>query len=360
MTSGPVRTIPNRGTVETERHRRWEGRTMTTTSISVQDIQDAVHLACRAPSFHNSQPWRWISESGSLRLFLDTDQLVGSDRSERQALLSCGAALDHLRVAMAARGWSTDVDRFPNPNDRHYLADIDFSPAVAVTAAQRRAADAILCRRTDRLPFEKVEDWPAFEQLLRLRVDTRPVHVDVLAARQRTELAEASHLADVLRMYDAAYHAELVWWTSPFGAATGIPHSALVSAPESDRVDIGRSFPVTHNRERRHEIDDDQATVVVISAFDDSSKDILECGETLSAVLLEATMAGLASCTLTHMTEHPATRGIISTLTGHQLPQVLVRIGVAPVLDQVPPPTPRRPLSDVLHCRTDANTRNRH
>jgi hypothetical protein len=183
-------------------------------------------------------------------------------------------------------------------------------------------------------------------------VGNRPVRVDVLAPQQRTELAGASRLADVLRMYDAAYHAELTWWTSPFGAATGIPHTALVSAPESERVDIGRSFPVTHNRQRRQQTPEDRANVVVISAFDDTWMDILLCGEALSAVLLEATMAGLASCTLTHMTEHAATRGIISALTGHEFPQVLVRIGSVPVLDEVPPPTPRRPLSEVFHHRT--------
>lgn len=324
---------------------------MTKATIPLREIEDAVSLACRAPSFHNSQPWKWVLESATLKLFLDTDWLVATDSSGRQAMLSCGAALDHLRVAMAAAGWTTVVDRFPNPNNRHHLADIDFRPAVGVTPAQRRAADAILCRRTDRLPFGAVADWPAFEKLLRLAVGNRPTQIDVLDAQQHTELAEASHLADVLRMYDAAYHAELDWWTSPFGAATGIPHSALVSAAESDRVDIGRSFPVTHTRERRRQIGDDEATVVVISALGDTREDILGCGETLSAVLLEATVAGLASCTLTHLTEHSATRDIISTLTGHPLPQVLVRIGIAPALDEVPPPTPRRQLSEVFRYR---------
>lgn len=87
---------------------------------------------------------------------------------------------------------------------------------------------------------------------------------------------------------------------------------------------------------------------MVISALGDTREDILACGETLSAVLLEATIVGLASSTLTHVTEHAATSDIISSLTGHRLPQVLVRIGTAPALDDVPPPTPRRQLSDVF------------
>ncbi|MDX1877128.1 NAD(P)H nitroreductase [Mycolicibacterium sp. 141076] len=324
---------------------------MMKTAVALGEIEDAVHSACRAPSFHNSQPWMWVLESTTLRLFLDPDQLVDTDSAGRQALLSCGAALDHLRVVMAARGWEILVDRFPNPNNRHHLADIEFRQSAGITTAQRRDADAVARRRSDRLPYGPVENPAALETLLRLAVEDRPAYVDLLAPQQRDKVAEASHLAEALRMYDTEYHAELAWWTAPFGATTGIPHSALVSAAESDRVETGRTFPVTHTRERRQHAGDDQATIVVISALDDNPRGILACGETLSTVLIEATGAGLASCTLTHVTEHPATRGIIGALTGHPLPQVLVRIGVAPEFDDVPPPTPRRPLSDVFHVR---------
>ena len=62
---------------------------MTKTAMSLREIRDAVHLACRAPSYHNSQPWKWVLESATLRLFLDTDRLVNTDSSGRQALLSC-------------------------------------------------------------------------------------------------------------------------------------------------------------------------------------------------------------------------------------------------------------------------------
>lgn len=215
---------------------------MMKTAVALGEIEDAVHSACRAPSFHNSQPWIWVLESTTLRLFLDPDQLVDTDSAGRQALLSCGAALDHLRVVMAARGWEILVDRFPNPNNRHHLADIDFRQSAGITAAQRRDADAVARRRSDRLPYGPVENLAAFEMLLRLAVKDRPTHVDLITPQQRVKLAEASHLAEALRMYDTEYHAELAWWTAPFGATTGIPHSALVSAAESDRVEVGRTF----------------------------------------------------------------------------------------------------------------------
>jgi hypothetical protein len=36
-----------------------------------QLIREAVSLACHAPSLHNSQPWRWVSEGVALQLWAD-------------------------------------------------------------------------------------------------------------------------------------------------------------------------------------------------------------------------------------------------------------------------------------------------
>lgn len=326
---------------------------MPRTLIPAEVIADAVRLACGAPSFHNTQPWSWAVNEGRLHLFADGDRVVATDHGGRQALISCGAALDHLRVAMAAAGHEAHVEYYPNPNDHKHIAAIDFSPMANVTRDHRHRADAILARRTDRLPFRPPTDWDGFERLLRATLHGDASDVDVVDDIHRSELAEAASLTEALRLYDSTYHAEMDWWTAPYEVDDGIPHSALVSAAESDRVDVGRSFPITHHRERRVGLGDDASTILVISARHDSSRDILGCGETLSAVLLEATMAGLATCTLTHVTEFSATRDIVAAITGRPLPQVLVRVGTAPVLEETPPPTPRRAMAEVLRFNVE-------
>lgn len=322
-----------------------------TQTVSSDVIADAVHVACRAPSFHNSQPWQWVLDPRGLQLFVDPDRLVHTDTSGREALISCGAVLDHLCVVMAAAGWVTGVERFPNPNDHGHVAAMEFTKMPFVTEGHRRRADAILSRRTDRLPFRPPPDVQSLELLLRTTVDEDVALLDVLGAEARPKLAEASHLTESLRLYDSTYHAELSWWTAPFESTDGIPESSLVSAAESDRVDVGRTFPVTSHQDRRLDVGEDRSTILVLSARDDTRRDILGCGELLSAVLLEATMVGMATCTLTHMTEVAASRDIVSALTGRPYPQVLIRIGLAPALEQTPPPTPRRPLTDVLRFR---------
>ena len=323
---------------------------MRDTMVDTEVIKNAVQLACRAPSLHNSQPWHWLAEDGIVQLYLDKDRvLYSTDHLGREALIGCGAALDHFRVAMAAAGWTANVDRFPNPNNPLHLASIDFSPIEFVTEGHRRRADAILRRRTDRLPFVEPPNWDSVESQLRRTVTSDAVRLDVIADELRPELAEASQLTEALRLYDSSYHAELSWWTGPFETREGIPDSSLISASESDRVDIGRNFPVTRNSDRRLGFGHDHSKILVLSTYNNERPSVLKCGEALSAVLLDAAMAGLATCTLTHITELRASRNIVASLIEQTTtPQVLIRIGQIPHIEDVPPATPRRPIDEVF------------
>src|SRR5438132_1053885 len=58
----------------------------------------------------------WNPDGGVLELFADPTRIGQStDHTGREVLISCGAVLDHFRVAMAAAGWEAYTDRFPNP-----------------------------------------------------------------------------------------------------------------------------------------------------------------------------------------------------------------------------------------------------
>lgn len=327
--------------------------------IPVDVIRDAVALACRAPSVHNSQPWKWVADGSVLHLFADRERQVPNiDSTGREMILSCGAALDHLRVAMAAVGWDATVDRFPDGTDSDHVAAVEFSPSSSVDGAQSRRAEAIRRRRTDRLPLAAPRGWAALESTLRGFIDGEAVMLAVVADDARPQLAEASRLTESIRRQDSTYQSELRWWTSPFALDQGVPPGARVSASEADRVDVARGFPTTGYSERRSQVDVDHSKIVVLSTPSDpldpsgSRLDVLRCGESLSTLLLECTVAGLATCTLTHLTEIEPSRRVISQLTGQPgLPQLLIRIGKTPVSEH-PRPTPRRPVSEVLRFGT--------
>jgi nitroreductase len=325
---------------------------MTRTTVDTKVITTAVELACRAPSLHNSQPWRWVAGGAVVDLFADPHRIVAAtDGSGRESIISCGAVLDHFRDAMLAAGWDTGVDRFPNPSNLDHLASIDFAPADYVTDAQRDRAAAIARRRTDRRPFRAPKDWASFEPVLRSAFDPALATLDVLADEARPRLVEASRLAEVLRRYDDLYHHELRWWTAPLRESEGIPESALPSAAQGRDVDVNRRFPANGHAGEAPAAHD-QAKVVVLSGYGDTRADWLGCGQALSAVLLECTMAGLATNTVTHITEVQAGRDIVRELLSDTalVPQVLIRVGAEPG-GEPPEPTPRRPLQDVLHMR---------
>ncbi|OBH56673.1 nitroreductase family protein [Mycobacterium sp. E2479] len=322
---------------------------MLDTMVETKVMVNVVRLACRAPSLYNTQPWLWVADGDWLDLFLDASRVVHTDRSMREAHISCGGALEHLRVAMAAASWIADVERFPDLGNPTHLARVKFAPADEVTDRQRSRADAILKRRSDRLPFLAPIDWESFETVLRGRIDTSSVRLDVLPEEVRPRLAEAAAFTESLRLYDSAYHLELDWWTAPFEVSEGIPYSSLVSAAESDRVGVNRHFPFTRNLDRRAGVTRDFSKILMLSTDDDSHANAFACGEVLSRVLLECTMAGLATCPVSQLTELSVSRELLAALTDHiDLPQVLVRVGIAPALDGAPPPTPRRALADVL------------
>ncbi|MCV7351161.1 NAD(P)H nitroreductase [Mycobacterium parmense] len=326
------------------------GTASTHAGPDIEVIRQAVLLAGRAPSVHNSQPWRWVTEDGKLRLFVDRRRAVpGADPSGRETILSCGVVLDHVRVAMLAAGWQARIRRFPDPLDPDNLATIEFAPAAMVSRNDRDRAGAILQRRTDRLPLGRPTYWHLLEPGLRGACDQNLVMLDVLPDEARPRLAKVSRLTEVLRRDDATYRAELDWWTSPFALAEGVPPSALLSERESRRVDIGRAFPARGHGDRRPEVAADWSKILVLSTPDDTRVDVLRCGEALSAVLLECTTASVATCTLTHLIEIEESRDIVRGLLDKRgRPQVLIRAGIAPPAEHLAAPTPRRPLDDVL------------
>jgi nitroreductase len=323
------------------------------TMVDVDVITGAMKLAVRAPSLHNSQPWRWVADGGVLELFADPTRIGRStDSTGREVLISCGAVLDHFCVAMAAAGWEALIDRFPNPNNHDHLATVDFRRMEFVTDAHRARAEAIRHRQTDRLPFAAPPQWHSFEPVLRQTVDASIADLDVISDDSRPQLADASRLSAEMRRYDSSYHAELQWWTAHSDSSQGIPQSALLSESEAQRVDVARDFPTGRERERRALVSGDHSKILVLSTYDDSRENALGCGEALSTVLLECTMASLATCTLTHMIELHASREIVRRLTGRTAePQALIRVGTIPQTESPPSPTPRRPVSEVLQIR---------
>ncbi len=72
--------------------------------LSAADVAAVVAMAGRAPSVHNTQPWRFAIHDSAIDLLADTSRLLPSiDPDGRELMISCGAALFGLRLGMRSR-----------------------------------------------------------------------------------------------------------------------------------------------------------------------------------------------------------------------------------------------------------------
>ena len=113
--------------------------TMSQESQLTTALAEAAATAGHAPSVHNTQPWRWrvLPDALELRSVADR-QLAASDPEGRLLAISCGTALHHARLALAAEGWRAVVERLPDPADSELLARLtDLSHTTADPDAMR-------------------------------------------------------------------------------------------------------------------------------------------------------------------------------------------------------------------------------
>jgi hypothetical protein len=88
------------------------------TAFDEGTVRAAIALASRAPSTHNTQPWICRLGVASVQLYADpTRWLPATDRDRRDLIVSCGAMLHHLQVALGSFGIDVTIHRLPNPAD---------------------------------------------------------------------------------------------------------------------------------------------------------------------------------------------------------------------------------------------------
>lgn len=316
------------------------------------ELTASVDDALRAPSVHNTQPWRWRIRRDGVELHADRSRLlVATDPDGRDLVLSCGAALHHLRVALAARGLRAEVAYLPDPEADGHLATVTLRPGSGDVTGMD-LFPAIARRRTER---RRMSHRPVPDGHLDTLVEVARAAGAVLVpvpppARERL----AALLDDAARRQRdvPGYTAELHGWTHRHaGSHDGVPAGNVAPVPVGGPL---RPFPQARLAQPplRPGLgrEPDAARMLVLATIGDTALDRLVAGEAASAVLLAATALGLATTPLSQALEIESTR---HELRWHVLgvpehPQLLLRVGwpARGVADL--PATPRRPLRSVL------------
>ncbi len=304
-------------------------------------LAQAASLAGYAPSIHNTQPWRWRLAGDTLDLRLERSRVLAvTDPDDRLAMLSCGAALNHAVVALAATGWPATVTRLPDPGDPEHLARLHVEPRPFDALATHRM-QTIVIRHTDRRPVTGAKVQPVDIAAVTESIEVQGARLHVLHPEQLYDLSAAAEYARRTEASESPWREELAYWTGgDRHDGTGVPATATPAENPQTQIpgrDFGRYGTLPISAEH-----DTAATFAILYGPGDHPEDWLRAGEALSAGWLTATERGVTMLPLSVTIEVPGTREVMRRLVvdlGY--PYLILRLGMINPADPAPPLTPR-------------------
>jgi nitroreductase len=324
------------------------------TPILARQARYLAGVACRAPSLHNTQPWRFTVCGDAIELQADASRQLSVDPDGREVLISCGAALYGLRLAVRSLGYLPEVESLPGVAGQGPLARVRLGPAAPVTADERKMLAAVPHRHTHRGPFE-AGPLPA-GLFARLRDDAHAEGAALTeiepgpALRRLTAIVAA---AGRRQDRDPRSRAETSLWshgvTSP--ARDGVPAHAFPAEPGRTPArlpqrdfDLGRGIglaPVGGSP---------PPVTAALFTPGDSEQDWLRAGQALHRLLLRAATEWVFARLNTQPLEDPLTRTLIKEdLELPGAPQMLLALGVS----RTAYATARRPAADLIGPGSD-------
>ncbi len=244
-----------------------------------------------APSIFNLRPWelRLVADD-RVELYCAPDAVLGS-KLPREVVISCGAALYNLRLAIEVAGrtpsaWLLpDLDRDSGllttvTGKRTLLASVEVMPGRAAppAGAEQELYEALWLRRTDRTPYRYL---PVPTPIL--------VEMQLAAAHEHGWLRIMSR-AESRKLRRAAIRASADLGTTLSGV-NGVPAAAYGPTPADEKAPPTRPdfwLPGRAEFERHPQL-------MALSTDDDRPLDWLRAGEALQHALLTGTRYSMSA-----------------------------------------------------------------
>jgi hypothetical protein len=301
----------------------------------------------KAPSVHNSQPWELEVRDGSVDILqrAHTDLPI-HDPEGRDRMMSCGAALAHLELALRGLGHEVTLD-IPDSGDIVATALIGgFAPP---SLAELGLCRAIGWRRSYRRKFRAVPLSDSLHARVVAAGSCRGVRVSEPGNIEG--LAAMLGQATLIFRQDHAYQRELSIRTShTFGdyATDRIPGTAL--SPEALPVAglIRGDTPVPDDTVLAARLAAEN--IVVLCTDGDTRAEHVAAGYALERMWLTATAQGLLGSVITQPLHLTGFRERLADRVGLPgLPQAIFRFGFPAVSV---PRSPRRAPGGLFHHET--------
>jgi hypothetical protein len=298
--------------------------------------QYLIATAARAPSVHNSQPWRFRVGRDAVELWCDPHRRTWSDASGREMLISCGAALFGLRLAMRSLGFQPVVELLPDQARLRLLARVRLGRNVPMNALEVRMLAAVPHRHTHRGAFEPGTLPPGL--LPGLQNDALVEGAELafippgLGFQRLARLAASAARRGNL---DPRAKATIRRWTRPAGQPErdGVPATALA---------VGRALGMRQGRLPQRDFDLGRnlgllsvegappSVTAILLTRGDRRADWLHAGQALHRMLLHAASEWVFASLYTQPLEDPVTRVLIPGQVGIPgQPQMILQFGRA-------------------------------
>jgi hypothetical protein len=319
---------------------------------SSDKLRFLLNYAVLAPSSHNSQPWLFKIVSDGVELYADrTRALPVVDPEDRELIISCGAALFNLRIALRHFGYETAVRNFPDATKPDLLARVSFGGEKVPSAEEHALFQAIVKRRTNRMPFDyrPVPESLLFELQAAATKEGTWLYI-IMGEENRNMVAGLIAEGDRIQMANGHFRRELAAWIHPNrtashdgtpGFAFGLSSLASYLGPLVVRTfDIGRGQAA-----KGRELATGSPVLVLLGTDGDTPADWMSAGQALARLLLRARVDDVWASFLNQPIELPDLRGRLGDSLGRKgFPQLLLRMGYG----QDVKPTPRRTPGEVL------------
>ena len=302
-------------------------------NISSANFEFLVAQAVKAPSGHNTQPWKFRQNGSVVEIHPDFDRrLPVVDPDDRELFVSLGCAAENLCLAAQNIGYESSVA----------VGDTGVIAVALAEGADVKSSplfEQIDLRQTNRSIYTGEEI--ALDALKRLQAirseDGVSVHYYARQTKQFNDIEQYVLQGNTYQMQNEAFKAELKSWMRfnkkhQDQTLDGLSY-AVFGAPNVPRwmAEPIMSMAIntrTQNKADREKIDS-ASHLVLFTTRENSRREWVNLGRTLQRFLLTATELGIAHAYLNQPNEQPEIAAEMAKtldLDG-EYPTVLLRVG---------------------------------